>query len=220
MRAKYSLYSELSPRPILDSRMPESFQAFASQEQRAWADSESTPEYGTNLVQPTGSLDALLAHHLHQPSLATVMPPGTDVADRTNVSISMIMGNAYREGNTLIYDQLHRRSKASDGLSCYPAKVVQAHEDFTYQLMESSAAKVEVVYGKPVQTNHQKAENDHYSSLGTLCGHFSFPCSQREFYESDPEFHVPKGPPVRRTSAANALRSKGEHRIRPAGQNT
>ncbi|KAF2664912.1 hypothetical protein BT63DRAFT_79303 [Microthyrium microscopicum] len=154
--AKLSFCLELSSRPILDSTLPQKFLELASREQRVWADSGSAPEHKTHLVQPSGSLDALLAHHLHQPSLATSTPCSPVTADRTNVSISMVMGNGFREGNTLIYDQIHRRSKDSDGLNNYPESVIQAHEDFTYQLMESSAAKVEIIYGRPVQKRIMK----------------------------------------------------------------
>ena len=61
------------------------------------------------------------------------------------------MDNACREGETLIYDHLHRRSKNSEGLATYPENVLHTHEDFTYRIMESSAAKVDIVYGKPMQ---------------------------------------------------------------------
>lgn len=61
------------------------------------------------------------------------------------------MGNAYREGETLMYDHLHRRSMNSEGLDAYPENVLYTHENFTYGIMESSAAKVDIVYGKRVQ---------------------------------------------------------------------
>jgi hypothetical protein len=63
----------------------------------------------------------------------------------------MVMGNAYRENETLIYDHLHRWSKKSEGLENYPENVVECHEQFTQKIMESSHAKVEVVYGRQVQ---------------------------------------------------------------------
>lgn len=61
------------------------------------------------------------------------------------------MGNAFRKGDTLIYDYLHRRSRRSEGLTTYPTNVLNAHEEFTRRILESSAAKVEIVYGKAVQ---------------------------------------------------------------------
>jgi hypothetical protein len=60
----------------------------------------------------------------------------------------MVMGTAFDKNSTLIYNQLHRRSKDSEGLRDYPHKVLQVHEDLTRQISESSEAKVEVVYGE------------------------------------------------------------------------
>lgn len=50
-----------------------------------------------------------------------------------------------------MFDHLHRRAEKSDGLDKYPSNVLEVHENFTYRLMEFSAAKAEVVYGKPCQ---------------------------------------------------------------------
>ena len=69
----------------------------------------------------------------------------------------MVMGNAYREGDTLIYDHLHRRSRKSEGFATYPQNVLKTHVDFTYRLLASSAAKVEIVYGKPAQRHMLQA---------------------------------------------------------------
>lgn len=63
----------------------------------------------------------------------------------------MIMGNGFREGKTLLFDHLHRQSAKSEGLRTYPETVINTHEDFTRQIMGSSAAKVEIVYGRHVQ---------------------------------------------------------------------
>jgi hypothetical protein len=63
----------------------------------------------------------------------------------------MVMNTAFNKGSTLIYDQLHRRSKDSEGLRDYPHKVLQIHEELTRRISESSEAKVEVVYGRKAQ---------------------------------------------------------------------
>jgi hypothetical protein len=68
-----------------------------------------------------------------------------------NPCITMIMGNAYRPNDTLLYDHLSRRSRKSNGLATYPEKVIEAHENFSFRIMESSAAKAEIVYGRPAQ---------------------------------------------------------------------
>jgi hypothetical protein len=65
--------------------------------------------------------------------------------------MAMVMGSAFTTGETLIYDQLHRRSLSSKGLEEYPQQVLKCHEEWTHQISESSEAKVEVVYGQAVQ---------------------------------------------------------------------
>ena len=69
----------------------------------------------------------------------------------------MVMGNAYREGDTLIYDHLHRRSRKSEEFATYPQNVLKTHGDFIYRLLASSAAKVKIVYGKPAQRHMLQA---------------------------------------------------------------
>ena len=63
----------------------------------------------------------------------------------------MVMNTAFDKGNTLIYDQLHRRSEDSEGLEDYPHKVLQIHEELTRRISESSEAKFEVLYGRIAQ---------------------------------------------------------------------
>jgi hypothetical protein len=57
----------------------------------------------------------------------------------------------------------------AEGLDTYPENVLEVHENFTSRVMESSAAKVEIVYGKPVRNRIlKKYENHSYSSLESL----------------------------------------------------
>ena len=65
----------------------------------------------------------------------------------------MVMGNAFREGKTgsLIFDHVHRQSSNSEGIQDYPQEVVAVHEDFTRRIIESSSAKVEIIYGQVAQ---------------------------------------------------------------------
>ena len=109
------------------------------------------PEKHSCLVPPSRSLDSIIAHPLHQPSFKTDSRNPRDTADRSNGYIAMVMGNAFQEGETLLFDYLHRRSVKSEGFDQYPQAVISAHEEFTHQIMASSAAKVEVVYGHAVQ---------------------------------------------------------------------
>ncbi len=63
----------------------------------------------------------------------------------------MVMGNGFQEGESLIFDHIHRRDPESQGLKKYPEAALAAHEDRTRHIMAFSAAKVEVVYGRVVQ---------------------------------------------------------------------
>ena len=127
--------------PIVD--IPSAFQGFKLEEQQAWADSNSQPETGSTLVRPSGCLNA---------SFATSNPPCEEVADRANPCIHMVMENGWHEHDTLLFDHLHRRSRKSEGFQTFPENVGNIHEDFTRQLQDSSAAKVEVAYSSTVRT--------------------------------------------------------------------
>ena len=86
----------------------------------------------------------------------TSAPASTEVADKANLCIAMVMANALRERETLMYDHLHRRSKRSEGLRTYPENVLHVYEEFTHRIIESSAAKVEVIYGEPRKSMYFK----------------------------------------------------------------
>jgi len=127
------------------------FESFKAREAQAWKDSGREPEKDSCLVPPSGSLDSILAHHLHQASFTTKSFHTTDAADSSNGCVAMVMGNAFEKGKTLLFDHLHRRSRKSEGLIKYPAAVLKVHEEFTLRITGSSAAKAEIVYGRPVQ---------------------------------------------------------------------
>lgn len=127
------------------------FQTFKTKEERAWKNSGRIPDKRSCVLPPSGCLNSKIAHHLHQPSFFTKALESEDVADLNNGCIAMVMGNGFEKGKTLLFDHLHRRSEKSEGLQKYPDAVIEAHEEFTHQIMASSAAKVEVVYGGSVQ---------------------------------------------------------------------
>ncbi|KAL8745041.1 MAG: hypothetical protein Q9190_002790 [Brigantiaea leucoxantha] len=135
----------------LDNRDLREFEKFTEREGQAWQSSRRHPERLSSLVSPSGSLDSIIAHHLQQPSFTTDALSGGETADPSNGCIAMVMGNAFRRGETLLFDHLHRRDSESEGLKTYPQDVIRAHEDFTWYLMAFSAAKVEIVYGRVVQ---------------------------------------------------------------------
>lgn len=103
------------------------------------------------LIKPSGSLNSPISHRLDQPSFTTNFQENGEIADPTNGCISIVMNTAFDKGNTLIYDQLHRRSQDPEGLMDYPHKVLQIHEELTRRISESSEAKFEVLYGRIAQ---------------------------------------------------------------------
>jgi hypothetical protein len=122
-----------------------------SEKTRHWHGKQSNQEPAYNLVSPSGSLEAPLAHYLHQPSLNSLRrtDPVAETADESNGCIAMVMGNAFPQ-DTLIFDHLHRRSMDCEDLEDYPTAVLAAHERHTHTLIASSAAKVILTYGQRV----------------------------------------------------------------------
>src|ERR1700722_3062248 len=83
------------------------------------------------VTQPDASGAKLRSVQCQRCSFTTNFPENGETADPTNGCISMVMNTAFDKGNTLIYDQLHRRSQDSEGLKDYPHKVLQIHEELT-----------------------------------------------------------------------------------------
>jgi hypothetical protein len=141
--------------PALDksiSDLDSAFEEFKHEEARVWMESGvAHPPKPEHLVKPSGSLLSPLTHPLNQPSFTTSLTENGETADKSNGYIAMVMGIAFQAGETLIYDQLHRRRATSEGLEEYPPKIIRQHEDFTMKILESSEAKVEVIYGAIVR---------------------------------------------------------------------
>ena len=142
------LSSGLSNRIDLHSE----FESFSVEEHKAWSDSGCQPEKDSCLVSPSGSLDSNISHHLHQPSFTTKSVSSENIAEPSNGCIAMVMGNAFEEGESLLFDHIHRRAHTSDGLITYPESIIMLHENFTRRIIGSSAAKVEIVYGDIIQS--------------------------------------------------------------------
>jgi len=63
----------------------------------------------------------------------------------------MLMGNAFKKNETLIFDDLHRRSKKSESYETYPQEVIDCHVSWTQDICASATAKVEIMHGIHVQ---------------------------------------------------------------------
>lgn len=132
----------------------------------------------SNLVNALGSLSSIIAHHLNQPSLTTDGKFGNETAGKSNPCIAMVMGNGFQEGESLIFDHIHRREPKSRGLMKYPQAVLSAHEDRTRYIMASSAAKVEVcVRPRSSKSNTPHNEVHHAAFMGSPERNLSRPCS-------------------------------------------
>jgi len=126
------------------------FEDFKSLECQTWAQLGRCVDESL-LVKPSGLTTSTLAHYLHEPSYTTSRIANGETADITNGCLAMIMGNAFRKDETLVFDHMHRRSDQSRGLEEYPTQIIDRHESFTRQILESSQAKVIIMYGKKVQ---------------------------------------------------------------------
>ena len=101
----------------------------------------------------------------------------------------MVMGNAFQEGHTLIFDHISRRESKSEGLEAYPEEVIRCHEDFTQQICESMVAKVEVVYGDKIKDRILTNRKSKYTILplwGWLEGVFLALAHESNYSNADP----------------------------------
>lgn len=127
--------------------LTDSYDDFKDKENRCWGGTGQRPTSGDTFVCPSGSLQAPLAYHLHQPSYITNHSQhDSETADMSNGSIAVVMGNLYRP-DTLLLDHLHRRCRESRGLVRLPTQVLRCHEDYTRDICESMLAKVELIHG-------------------------------------------------------------------------
>jgi hypothetical protein len=131
--------------------MDTEYSKFKAREVASWGKYTKTLPPVEYLVKPSGALTSPISHRLNEPSLRVNIAENGETADLTNPCIAMAIGTASTD-DVLVYDQIHRREENSNGSAQYPSGVLQAHADWTEQILESSEAKVEVVYGKKAQT--------------------------------------------------------------------
>ena len=145
------------------------------------------------LVKPSGLLTSKLAHYLHEPSYTTSRIANDETADITNGCIALIMSNAFRKDQTLLFDHMHRRSEQPKGLEEYPTQVRQCHKTFIRQLLESSQAKVVMIYEKKVQDRIMRNPNYDLTILplwDTLDGYFIAIDHENNYHNADEGFRA------------------------------
>lgn len=88
-----------------------------------------------------------------------------------------------------MFDHVHRRSATSEAIETYPEAVLSAHEAFTHQIMSSSAARVEVIYGQHVQRRILKTMRCSLLPLwGPYSGVFLVLLYESNFSNADKDF--------------------------------
>ncbi|KAL9124179.1 MAG: hypothetical protein Q9217_006469 [Psora testacea] len=139
-----------------DTELPLDYEGFVERELQAWFTS-TDPRYPkgppemSSMVNASGSLKSVVAHHLNQPSFTTDGRSENKIVDESNPCIAMVMGNCFRKRESLILNHIHRRDARSEGVINYPKLVRAVHEDRARRIMALSAAKVEIVYGRVIQ---------------------------------------------------------------------
>ncbi|KEF53300.1 uncharacterized protein A1O9_10748 [Exophiala aquamarina CBS 119918] len=122
-----------------------------SREIKIWKDLglDSPPQ--DDFVCPSGKLNSGAMQYINQPSYSTLNLVDRETDDPLNGCIAMLMGNAFKKEDTLIFDDLHRRSEKSESYETYPQEFIDCHMDWTQGICASVTAKVEMVYGIQVQ---------------------------------------------------------------------
>jgi len=105
------------------------------------------------LVRPSGFLQSPLAHYLNRPSFSTEQGrwENGETADPFNPCTRMVMENAFEMGKTVLFDHLHHRSNSCEDIEDTQSQILSRHESFTFDILESLAAKVIIVYSVKVQ---------------------------------------------------------------------
>lgn len=85
------------------------FEDFKALECQAWAQLRICVD-GSLLVKPSGLIILTVAHHLYELSYTTYCIANSKTTDITNGCLVMIMGNASRKDETLVFDYMYRRS--------------------------------------------------------------------------------------------------------------
>lgn len=172
------------PKPI--QALKQAFEIFKVRETKIWKDLGLEPPHRDGFVGPSGLLNAGVMHHLNQPSYSTLNHVDGEIADTSNGCIAMLMGNAFKKNETLIFDDLRRRSKKSESYETYPQEVIDCHVSWTQDICASATAKVEIMYGIHVQKRVlQRWAITILPLWGALCDVFLFLVHESNFSNPD-----------------------------------
>ncbi|PWY68381.1 hypothetical protein BO83DRAFT_450528 [Aspergillus eucalypticola CBS 122712] len=103
-----------------------------------------------HIVRPSGSWQARIAHHLHNPSYTTLHAKNGEVADATNGCTALIMNHHYDPERHFMFDHFHRREDFCP-FAKYPDHIRAFHENHTEWIRNTLQAKIEIIYGSSVR---------------------------------------------------------------------
>ncbi|PYH35665.1 uncharacterized protein BO87DRAFT_433432 [Aspergillus neoniger CBS 115656] len=103
-----------------------------------------------HIVRPSGSWQARIAHHLHNPSYTTLHAKNGEVADVTNGCTALIMNHHYDPELHFMFDHFHRREDFCP-FAKYPDHIRAFHENHTEWIRSTVQAKIEIIYGSSVR---------------------------------------------------------------------
>lgn len=123
--------------------------SFQLAETQLWKDPLPT-RCSEHIVRPSGSWQARIAHHLHNPSYTTLHAKNGEVADATNGCTALIMNHHYDPELHFMFDHFHRREDFCP-FAKYPDHIRAFHENHTDWIRSTLQAKIEIIYGSSVR---------------------------------------------------------------------
>ncbi|KAJ5818857.1 hypothetical protein N7474_004448 [Penicillium riverlandense] len=130
--------------------MNKAFEQFAKDEVQWWS-SRDVNRPREFLVRPSGSLNALIACHLFNPTFCVADPYVGITCDLSNPSMSQIHTAGFTTDNSFFFDHISRRDMSHHVGDCYPQDLCDIHDSFLFALRNTMGAVVEVRWGSRVR---------------------------------------------------------------------
>lgn len=117
----------------------------------AWWRAKNVERPKEHIVRPSGSLDALVACVLFNPTFSVKDPCLGETFDPSNATISQMERAGFNPGNTLFVDQVARRDISQHVETLYPEDLWQIHERFLRDTWDNMRAVVVICWGSAVR---------------------------------------------------------------------
>jgi hypothetical protein len=111
------------------------------------------------LLHPSGSINAPIACHLHNPTFYAKNPYSQETDNSTNPTIYQVNLAGFTSQNSLMFDHICRRDRTEDVLLFYTQDIYDLHESFMLSLRKEMAAKVEICWGRHVRNRMKERLN-------------------------------------------------------------